>query len=310
MKPDSAPLPKQNLVAAFAVFFCAAAAMIVAHARLLRLPYFWDEAGYYIPAARDLYLSGALIPHSTLPNAHPPLVMVYLALAWKLFGYSPVVTRIAMLLISAFALTAVFELARRIAGVGVAIASAICVAAYPVFFAQASLAHVDLAAAALTLWALIFYLERRLAIAALWFSLAVLAKETAIIAPLALFVWSLCLSSRGTFFVTRDPYPGRSGLNASKASKPGHAFGMTTKRETLWLLFPLLPLAAWFAFHFAKTGHVFGNPEFFEYNVGATMHPLRILFAAARRLWQLTGYMNLFVLTLATALAMFFPAQA
>ncbi len=28
------------------------------HAPLLRLPYFWDEAGYYVPAARDLYLSG------------------------------------------------------------------------------------------------------------------------------------------------------------------------------------------------------------------------------------------------------------
>ena len=24
---------------------------------LLRLPYFWDEAGYYIPAARDLLLT-------------------------------------------------------------------------------------------------------------------------------------------------------------------------------------------------------------------------------------------------------------
>ncbi len=49
------------------------------HAPLLRLPYFWDEAGYYIPVARDLYLTGSLIPHSTLSNAHPPLVMAWLA---------------------------------------------------------------------------------------------------------------------------------------------------------------------------------------------------------------------------------------
>ena len=34
----------------------------ILHFPLLRLPYFWDEAGYYIPAARDLYLTGALIP--------------------------------------------------------------------------------------------------------------------------------------------------------------------------------------------------------------------------------------------------------
>src|SRR6266496_5322986 len=50
--------------------------LILTHAPLLRLPYFWDEAGYYIPAARDL-LAGSLIPHSTPSNAHPPLVMAW-----------------------------------------------------------------------------------------------------------------------------------------------------------------------------------------------------------------------------------------
>src|SRR5664279_2222736 len=47
--------------------------LFVTHAPLLRLPYFWDEAGYFIPAARDLLLTGSLIPHTTLSNAHPPL---------------------------------------------------------------------------------------------------------------------------------------------------------------------------------------------------------------------------------------------
>ena len=53
--------------------------LLAAHAPLLRLPYFWDEAGYYIPAARDL-LTGSLIPHSTPSNAHPPLVLAWIAL--------------------------------------------------------------------------------------------------------------------------------------------------------------------------------------------------------------------------------------
>src|ERR1035438_2018694 len=53
--------------------------LFVTHAPLLRLPYFWDEAGYFIPAARDLLLIGSLIPHTTLSNAHPPLVMLWLA---------------------------------------------------------------------------------------------------------------------------------------------------------------------------------------------------------------------------------------
>src|ERR1700693_4696336 len=64
----------------FALFF---AGLMLLHAPLLRLPYFWDEAGYYVPAARDLFLTGSLIPQSTPSNAHPPLVMAWLALACR-----------------------------------------------------------------------------------------------------------------------------------------------------------------------------------------------------------------------------------
>src|SRR2546426_8754710 len=166
------------------------------HFQLLRLPYFWDEAGYYIPAARDLLLKGSLIPHSTPSNAHPPLVMAYLAIWWKLAGYTPLVTRTAMLLVAAFSLLGVFRLAQRVANEEVALASVLCTALYPVFFAQSSLAHVDLAAAGLIFWGLHAYVENRRAATALWFSCAALAKETAILGPLALFAWECCGSSR------------------------------------------------------------------------------------------------------------------
>ena len=46
------------------------------HLRLLSLPYYWDEAGYYIPAAQDFLRSGLLIPQSTLTTGHTPLVPV------------------------------------------------------------------------------------------------------------------------------------------------------------------------------------------------------------------------------------------
>ena len=70
--------------------------LFLTHLRLLRLPYFWDEAGYYVPAARDLFLSGSLIPHTSVSNAHPPLVLAWIALWWKCVGYTPAVTRSAM----------------------------------------------------------------------------------------------------------------------------------------------------------------------------------------------------------------------
>ena len=38
------------------------AALYVSHFTLLRLPYYWDEAGYYIPAAWDFFRTGSLIP--------------------------------------------------------------------------------------------------------------------------------------------------------------------------------------------------------------------------------------------------------
>src|SRR5580692_6194320 len=86
-------------------------AVLAAHAPLLRLPYYWDEAGYYIPAAWDFFRTGSLIPYSTLTNAHPPLPAIYLAIWWKLFGFSPLVTRTAMCFMAAAMLTAVWRIA-------------------------------------------------------------------------------------------------------------------------------------------------------------------------------------------------------
>jgi hypothetical protein len=262
------------------IFVCVA----LLHASLLRLPYIWDEAGYYVPAARDLLLSGSLIPHSTVSNAHPPLVMAWVALSWKLFGFTPLVAHLAMLLIASFTLLGVFRLAQRVANTQIALASTICTGLYSVFFTQNALVHLDMAAASFTLWGLRDYIDDRRVSTAIWFSVAALAKETAILAPLALLGWEvLCCLPR-------------------KRSSGRCLFSATW--ESASLLIPLLPLATWFGYHYLRTGYVFGNPEFFRYNVAATLHPLRIVLAAGIRIWELAGYMNLYFLTLATALAM------
>jgi hypothetical protein len=266
-----------------ALFIFLAALLLVSHAPLLRLPYFWDEAGYYIPAARDL-LSGSLIPYSTPSNAHPPLVLGWLAFSWKILGYSPVVTRCAMLFLAAFSLLGFFRLARSAANTTVATASTFLTAIYPVFFAQSSLAQVDLPAAGLIFWGLESHVRGRRGASIVWFALAALAKETAILVPLALFAWEL-LGPR--FHWTRSL---------------AHAKGST--RETLALLIAVIPLALWYGYHYARTGFVFGNPEFFRYNVQGTLHPLRIFLALLLRIWQTSGYLNLYLLTLACALAM------
>ncbi len=263
------------------------------HLPLLQLPYFWDEGGYYVPAARDLLLTGSLIPHSTVSNAHPPLVMAWLALWWKVVGYAPVVTRTAMLVLAAFSLLGVFRLAERVANTNVAIASTLCTALYPVFFAQGSLAQVDLAAAGLTFWALAAYVEGQAVAIVIWFGLAALAKETAILAPLALAGWEM------VGLLTRRSFLRKLWLEGDDSqTNPSHA------RRIASLLIPALPLGLWYAYHYAHTGYVFGNPEFFRYNVAATLSATRFLLALIMRLWQVVGYLHLWVLTLPTLLAM------
>ena len=277
----------------FALIFTA---LFLMHAPLLRLPYFWDEAGYFVPAAYDIYTGGDLIPHSTLSNAHPPLVMLWLAVWWKLSAFTPAVTRVAMLLISAFALLGIHRLALRVANAKVAAATVFCTALYPVFFAQSSMAHLDLAAAAFTLWGVAMYFERRRWLATFFFAFAALAKETAIVTPMALAAWELACP-----FVSRLQWL-RRGIDEP----------VCLEREpltrTFALLFAGVPLALWYVFHFHKTGYVFGNPEFVAYNVAATLSPVRIVLALFTRLWHVLAYMNLFVLTLAALFAMDRPA--
>lgn len=266
------------------VFPAVFVAVVAAHLPLLRLPYYWDEAGYYIPAAYDFFRTGSLIPFSTLSNAHPPLPSLYLALWWKIFGFHPQVTRIAMCFVTSLALLAVYRLAvvttRRL---WVAAASVLLTALYPVWFAQSSLAHADMFAAAATLWALVFLIERRAWAMVACFSLAALAKETAIVTPVALALWE-------AFAPLRENPPARTPM--AKAAR---------------LLLPAIPLACWYAYHWHRTGFVFGNPEYLRYNATATLTPLRILLAFAHRVLHVTAHMNLFVPVLSMLACMMLP---
>jgi hypothetical protein len=265
-----APLPLWMI---FPVIF---AALYASHFALLRVPYYWDEAGYYIPAAWDFFRTGSLIPTTTLSNAHPPLPSIYLALWWKLSGYYPEVTREAVLMVAALGLLGVWRLAMRVVGVAsVAFWTVALTGLYPIWFAQSSLAHADIFAAACSIWGMVCALPargRNPMAAALWFTAAALCKETSIAIPLALA--AVCLVES---FVAR-------GLDRKRLW-----------REAAWLSSCILPLAGWYVYHYSKTGFLFGNPEFLRYNAESTLAPIRILDAFGHRVLHLTAHMNLFV---------------
>jgi hypothetical protein len=136
--------------------------------------------------------------------------------------------------------------------------------------------------------------EEEAAGTALWFAIAAMAKETAILAPLALAAWE-ALGVLG-----RQSSLRRLWRNCDVDAEARVKF----RRRIASLLIPVLALALWYVYHSMRTGYVFGNPEFFRYNVAATLNPTRFLLALVLRFWQIVGYLHLWVLTLATLFAM------
>ncbi len=273
-------------------------AVYLSHFRLLRLPYFWDEGGYYIPAAWDFFRTGTLIPQSTITNAHPPLPSILLAGWWHLSGYVVSGTRTLVCMVAAAALLGVYKIAKDLANSAVAAVTVVLTALYPIWFAQSTLAHADIFAAAFTLWGLSFYFnpndssprstkpKLNQLFAALLFSLAALSKETAIVTPAALALWEAVL-----FIKSRSERLAR-------------------KLHSTWivaLLAPILPLCAWYAYHYHRTGFVFGNPEFLRYNATANLDAYRILLCLWHRLLHLFAHMNMFVPVVCMLAAAFIP---
>jgi 4-amino-4-deoxy-L-arabinose transferase-like glycosyltransferase len=287
-KPN--PLP---LAALYPLFF---AAVFFSHLTLLRLPYFWDEGGYYIPAAWDFFRTGTLIPVSTVTNAHPPLPSILLAGWWHLSGFVPSGTRTFICMVAAAGLLAVYRIARNLLGTQPAVAVTLLTAIYPIWFAQSTLAHADIFAAAFTLWALSLYLHpgpdgspKNLWCCSILFSLSALSKETAIVTPAALAAWEVWLMLRER----RQPEKVRS--------------------HTRWiaaLVSPVAPLIAWYAYHYHRTGFIFGNPEFLRYNATANLDAHRIALCLYHRFLHLTMHMNMFVPVLCAVAALLMPAIA
>ena len=230
--------------------------LLLAHLPLLNLPYFWDEAIFYIPAALDL-LHGSWIPHSVGATVHPPGVLAYLAMWWTVAGYHPAVTRIAMLVLASVGILAVFllaiELLRESRGTPAFLAAALMCAS-PVMFAQSMLAQLDAPAMVLTVLALLLFLQDRFRASAAVCVALVLTKETGVAVPVVLGGWLL---------------HERRWREAAYYSVSGLALGG-------WLL--LLKLGA---------GNFLGSHGFAEYNFYYLWHPVRLAVALSRRLYYL-----------------------
>ncbi len=166
------------IIAAFALL------VFLAHLPYFGLPYFWDELGQFVPAALDILHDGAWIPHSAVPNAHPPGVMAYLALIWRIAGYSIVAARSAMLALAAAAVVVTYflagELSRHRAP---AVLAAVFLLLDPLFYTQSMMAQLDMPAMLFTVLGLLLFLTERHVAAAVACTALVLSKETGALLP-------------------------------------------------------------------------------------------------------------------------------
>src|SRR5579863_5372987 len=221
----SVPRPPVRLQSYILTFVPIAAFLILLHGLLLELPFYWDETGQFVPASLDIFRAGAWIPVSTVPNVHPPGVMAYLALIWRIFGYSIPATRIAMLLLAAAGALVTFllaiELGRGSTGAP-AFAALALLCLSPLFFAQSMLAQLDMPAMCLSIFALLLFLQDRWRASAIACMALVLVKETGLVVPALFGCWLL--------FERR-------------------------KKESLWFLLPIPGLLIWLIALHHTTGH-------------------------------------------------------
>jgi 4-amino-4-deoxy-L-arabinose transferase-like glycosyltransferase len=236
----------------------AAFALVVflAHFPYFGLPYFWDELGQFVPAALDILHDGAWIPHSTVPNAHPPGVMAYLALVWRIVGYSIPATRLSMLALAAATVVFTFFLAGELSRYrATAVFAAVFLLADPLFYTQSMLAQLDMPAMLFTVLGLLLFLSDRHAAAAAACTALVLAKETGALLPLIFLV-----------VLYRDP---------------------ARSKYAVYYLAPFAALAVWFFALWHTTGYLFGDPGFTHYNTTYSLNPVRASVALLRRFYYL-----------------------
>jgi len=254
---EERPPRKVKPLHVFVFFLLFAVPLFLIHLQVLQLPYFWDELGQFVPTALDLLRGGALVAHSVIPNVHPPGVAAYLALTYKIFGFSSLVTRSAMLLMAAGGLLITFLLAIELskgAKGAPAFLPPVFLLVSPLFFTQSMMAQLDMPCMVFTLLALFFFVKEEYAWSAAACVALVLMKETGIVTP---FVFFCVLGRRKDW------------------------------RRASWFIAPAVALLIWLAILHTKTGYWLGDAEFARYNVSYALRPARMLIALGRRVFYL-----------------------
>ncbi|WP_446007932.1 ArnT family glycosyltransferase [Candidatus Electrothrix sp.] len=153
----------------------------------LHIPYFWDELGVYSRAALYLFDHGiSMLPDAMPPElsrGHPLLCAVFFAFGYKLFGPQVWAGHLTALLLSCALLYLLYKFTRDVFDRKTALLASALLAVQPVFIAQSSMVLPEVMLAFFCTASLYAYFKGRFVWLALFSTLAILTKETAIILP-------------------------------------------------------------------------------------------------------------------------------
>lgn len=156
------------------------------------LPYYWDELGVYSQASLYMYDHAPSLLPGDLPDylsrGHPLLFVFIYACFFKVFGTSVLAAHIFTCLISILFVSIAYRLAERFFSPNVALMSALLLVIQPLFFAQAVFVLPEIMLGVFALLSIYFYLGKKIGLASIFATLALLTKETAIVLPLVMLV--------------------------------------------------------------------------------------------------------------------------
>jgi 4-amino-4-deoxy-L-arabinose transferase-like glycosyltransferase len=207
--------------------------------RDLALPYFWDELGVYARAAVYLHDHALGLLPSYLPpelsRGHPLLLAFVFGALFRVFGATPLVAHVGMLLISTGLVVSVFWIAREHWNAAVGLAAAGLLLAQPLFLAQSTLLLPEIPLALACLWAMHAFSRKKFLQSGLFIGMAIFLKETAVVltAALAVILIVQWLRARPSL---------KSSLDGILAlAIPGLLYGiflLVQKHQNGWYLYP------------------------------------------------------------------------
>ncbi len=162
----------------------------------LDLPYYWDDFNYVIPSIDHVYKNAPTIFLWEYGLGHPPFFFNLVGVIFKLSGDVLIVSHSIILIFSFLAVLFTYSLGKELFSRKVGIIASLLLIFTPIFVSYSSLFYLEMPLAALIIISVYFAVKNKPYLSVLFGSLAVLTKETAIVAVFGILLAKLIKKER------------------------------------------------------------------------------------------------------------------